>query len=460
MSENDLNKLLPYYKEILNSIPESIDFNFIPVKAVSTKQIILTNSYETSIYFKITNAEGYSFRPNEGILIKNKPVTIEVLIEPISASVIVANAQITLDKKISKIFKLSCVSKYPYLTINRNHFDLGVIEYGKSSFGEIIISNSEPVTGRFTIVQTSAQPGKHPKIFKLSTNKGEVPPQNSFLVKINFTPFFPKSSSYETYEIRTNGGNVVKFSLTGGCTPLKIFLNAKHINFNTVELGSSVTKLIRIYNESDLETDYQIMHTNGSSVFFIKENEIQGTIRPHTNLRVNVTFKPNQTSLFYERVYCIARNHAVFSLDLYGSCHDLLNKTLLLNQKYIDTFRNRLLLGEFFTPKNKKMMMNSKTQGMLLPEELKLNDMDKTKSNFGNNIKIDAGSSLLKTDSGTNLQFQLQKEILWETTSSTRIVNFSCEHIDFNYVGNGETSSPFILTANNNSNMKINIKWI
>lgn len=70
MSENDLNKLLPYYKEILNSIPESIDFNFIPVKAVSTKQIILTNSYETSIYFKITNAEGYSFRPNEGILIK------------------------------------------------------------------------------------------------------------------------------------------------------------------------------------------------------------------------------------------------------------------------------------------------------------------------------------------------------------------------------------------------------
>ena len=55
------------------------------------------------------------------------------------------------------------------------------------------------------------------------------------------------------------------------------FLNAKHINFNTIELGSSVTKLIRIYNESDLETDYQILHTNGSSVFFIKENEIKGT---------------------------------------------------------------------------------------------------------------------------------------------------------------------------------------
>ena len=354
MSENTFNKLLPYYNEILNSVPESIDFNFIPAKQVSSKILTLSNSYEISIYFKISNAEGYIFKPNEGIISKNKPITIEVSIEPITASVIVANAQISLDKRINKIFKLSCVSKYPYLTLNRNHFDLGIIEYGKSSFGEIIINNSEPVTGKFTIIQTSAQPGKHPKIFKLSTLKGEVPPQNSFLVKINFTPFFPKSTSYETYELRTTGGNVVKFSLTGGCTPLKIFLNAKHINFNTIELGSSVTKLIRIYNESDLETDYQILHTNGSSVFFIKENEIQGTIRPHTNLRVNVTFKPNQTSLFYERVYILARNHAVFPLDLYGSCHDLLNKTLLLNQKYIDTFRNKLLVGEFFVNYNLK----------------------------------------------------------------------------------------------------------
>ena len=41
MSDNDLNKLLPFYKDILNSIPENIDFNFIPVKAISSKQIIL-----------------------------------------------------------------------------------------------------------------------------------------------------------------------------------------------------------------------------------------------------------------------------------------------------------------------------------------------------------------------------------------------------------------------------------
>ena len=79
------------------------------------------------------------------------------------------------------------------------------------------------------------------------------------------------------------------------------------------------------------------------------------------------------------------------------------------------------------------------------------------------NIKIDAGnsiSSLLKTESGNNLLLQLQKEILWETTSETRIISFSQEHVGFNYVNSGDTSSPFVLTVNNNSNMKINIKWI
>ena len=447
MSEITFNKLLPHYKAILNSIPESIDFNFIPAKQVSSKTITLTNTSDISIYFKISNAEGYQFNPNEGIISKNKPMIIEIKIEPNSASVLVANAQITLDKKISKIFKLSCVSKYPYLTINRTHLNLGVIEYGKSAYGEIIISNAEMVPGKFTIIQTSAQPGKHPKIFKLSAMKGEIPPQNSFLIKINFTPFFPRSTSYETYEIRIIGGNILKFSLTGGCTPLKVFLNCKHINFNTVELGNSMTKLIRIYNESDLETDYQIMHTNGSSVFYIKEKEIQGTVRPHTNLRVNVTFKPNQTSLFYERIYIISKNHAIFPLDLYGACHDLLNKTVLLNQKFIDAFRNRLLTGEFF-------VSNTKYKNPLINEELKSNN---------ENIKIDAGnslSSLLKTESGSNIQLQLQKEILWETTSETRIISFSQEHIDFNYVNSGQTSSPFVLTVNNNTNMKINIKWI
>ena len=121
-------------------------------------------------------------------------------------------------------------------------------------------------------------------------------------------------------------------------------------------------------------------------------------------------------------------------------------------------------MGEFFVNNNLRNQ-RSKTQASYLPEELKYNEIniEKTKSNLSNNIKIDAGNSLtsiLKSDAASNLQLQLQKEILWETTSDTRIINFSHEHIDFHYVGNGETSSPFALTISNNSNKKINIKWV
>ena len=77
-------------------------------------------------------------------------------------------------------------------------------------------------------------------------------------------------------------------------------------------------------------------------------------------------------------------------MDLYGSYHELLNKTLLINQKFIETFRNRLLLGEFF-------VNNIKYKNSLITEELKSNN---------ENIKIDAGNSitsLLKTETGNNL---------------------------------------------------------
>ena len=97
MSDNNtFNKLLPTYKSILNSIPESIDFNFIPAKQISSKTLTLTNTSEISIFFKITNAEGYIFKPNEGIISKNKPMIIEILIEPNSASVLILCIKISL----------------------------------------------------------------------------------------------------------------------------------------------------------------------------------------------------------------------------------------------------------------------------------------------------------------------------------------------------------------------------
>ena len=56
------------YSFILSKIPDTIDFDFISVKNETIKTITLENISEQSILFKIENAEGFIFEPNQGII--------------------------------------------------------------------------------------------------------------------------------------------------------------------------------------------------------------------------------------------------------------------------------------------------------------------------------------------------------------------------------------------------------
>ena len=97
-------------------------------------------------------------------------------------------------------------------------------------------------------------------------------------------------------------------------------------------------------------------------------------------------------------------------MDLYGSCHDLLNKTLLLNQKYIDIFRNKLLMGEFFVNNKYLKEQRPKTQIFHFQDDIKNeeNKLEKIKHLTSRNLKIDVQNSLtslLKTDSSYMICF-------------------------------------------------------
>ncbi len=443
--------MISTYEKILSSIKDSYDFNFIPVKSTSSKTITLTNPSDSSILFNISNSAGYIFSPSGGIIPKNKSINITLSINPNNASVLVANAQITLDDKYKKIFKISSIAKFPYLTINKQHIDFGLVEFGKTTYNELIIINSENVSAKFEIQRTSDQPGKSPQIFFLSQLKGEIPPQSSFLLYIKYITFFSNVSSYETYNIKVIGGNTIHFSISGSCSPLRTYVNVKYINFKSIELGNSVTRLIRVHNDSDTKTDFQIFHNNDGAFIF---DNTQGIIMPRSNQRVIITFKPYETILYYERIFILIRNHILYAIDIYGACHDLLNKTLQLNQKFIDTFRYKLLSGEFFGKKaihNKNYLSDN-----LKEQEITLSN----KLNNNTNIKIDANATLNNFQLESVSQLQLHKELLWEITSNTRIISFETEHIDFHYVKCNNTSEAYILRAKNNTNYNVKVKWI
>ena len=384
-----------FYQQILDSIPESVDFNFITVKNESVRSLFLDNQSNMSILFTIENGEGYTFEPSSGVVQRHRKQEIKIKITPESAIVLVANAKITLDDKVSKIMKISSISKYPYLTINKSSLDFGVIQIGKYTVQELVITNTESVPARFVISKHSEQPGKHPEVFYLSATKGEIPPYSAFLLKIKYLTFFPGINSFETYTLKTIGGNVLRFSCSGSCLSLSTYLNAKCVNFKSVPLGGQMTKLIRVYNDSDQETDYQIFHNNDGA---FKINKTEGTIKAHTNMRINITFRPYETITYYERVFCLIKNHMLISLDLYGSCHDLLNKSPLIEQKFIDIFRYKILNGLYFN----KSIGNENDNEYL--EKITRSLVTKTNSNV----------SELSLES-TN-QIQLHKELFWETT--------------------------------------------
>ena len=416
------------YKYMLDQIPNSIDFNFITVKYETTKSFILDNISNSSILFSIENAEGFIFEPSNGVIPKQRKMEIKIKISPDYANVLVANAKITLDNKINKIIKMSSIGKYPYLHLSKYQLDFGNVQIGHSKELELIITNQESVPAKFIITKESIQPGKNPEVFNLSSNRGEIPPHSNFLLNIKFKPFFPSIFSYEIYKIKTIGGNEIVFKCFGSCEKLKTWIGSKNINFKSIELGTSMTKLIRFHNDSDIPTEFQVFHEN-SGVFSFDHTD--GVIPAKGNVRINVTFKPIETIIYYDRIFVLTKNHSLITLDLFGSCHNLLKKNLLLSQKQIEMFRYKLLQG-FYTGNNN--IKKKKT--------VEFNNENNNEMNEINN------------------QLQLHKELFWENTNNNRIISVDTEFIDFNYIECGTCSEPFIINVNNNSTENVKVKWI
>ena len=433
------------YSSILSSIPERIDFDFITIKTETVKHIYLDNISDKDILFNIENAEGFIFEPSNGIISKKKKLDIKIKIKPNLANVLVSNARIILEQKYYKIIKLSFVSKYPYLNINKTSIEFGLIQIGKTSEEELIISNLESVPAHFTIERKSTQPGKQPCIFFISNLSGDIPPKSNYLLKILYKPIFPSTNSHEIFCLSTKGGNKIIFSCKGSCKSLKTWVGTKCVNFNTVPLGGQMKKLFRIYNDSDLPTEFQIYHDNSGAFSF---DVTEGIIPGKSNIRVNATFKPYETIVYYQRVFCIIKNHMLFPIDLFGSCHNLLIKTPLIDYSQIEMFRYKELKGMFLNNNNN----NNKN---------KLDMFDKLNKTFSvNSIDSENIEDLKKKNEINSKQPQLHKEMFWEVFSPTRLISFETDLIDFNYMQVGSVSEPYILKVNNNSNEDMNVKFI
>ena len=298
------------YENILNGIEEVLDFNFITAKNKAEKKIYLNNiNGNKDILFVIVNNKDFQITPSEGILYKNSIVEVLITVFPNQAEVQIANLKIILDKTVSKVVKMSFISKYPQIKLNRTNLDFGNILINQVKELDLIIKNQEKVPAKFEVDRTSPEYIPHQNSFHLKDSKGEIPPNCSFLLKIKFIPMYPEVFSYESFQVRINGGTSEYFNCFGRCKGLSASLSSKHVNFDSVELGAKTSRVIRVYNHSEIDSEFQFYYQN-DGVF--KFEPRQGKINAKSNERITVSFNPKENISYYDRCFCLFRNHILF----------------------------------------------------------------------------------------------------------------------------------------------------
>lgn len=107
-------------------------------------------------------------------------------------------------------------------------------------------------------------------------------------------------------------------------------------------MGTNTNRLLNIINDSDLPTTFQFV-TDPKNVFSF--SKVEGTANEKSQTRIIITFTPEQTVNYYERIFCIVRNHEVLYVDLIGTCYDILTKPIPLMQRHIDIYRHKVIMG-------------------------------------------------------------------------------------------------------------------
>lgn len=88
-------------------------------------------------------------------------------------------------------------------------------------------------------------------------------------------------------------------------------------------------------------------------------------MKPFSFARIIVTYYPPEVGNFYERVFCLIRNHSVLYVDLLGTCFDILTKPVPLMQRHVDAYRHKVIMGSHknLKPKDDEGVFNDKSPG-------------------------------------------------------------------------------------------------
>ena len=242
--------------------------------------------------------------------------------------------------ELTKVIKMSALGKYPFITLDASSFDFENLLVGKTASQVFNLQNSSLVPTKYTIEKVNDD-GKDFAI-QVDHTSGEVAPSQIIKVTVTYTPQIAGVKSCTMFKVSAFGGNEIEFSCKGQADGYDVALSSTTIQFGEVQVEQTTNRLLNVVNNSDLPTSFQFF-TDKSNLFSFSVTE--GTVKPHSSQRVIITFSPPRTGNYYERVFCLVKNHKVLFVDLLGTCYDILTKPVPLSQRHIDTYRHKVIMG-------------------------------------------------------------------------------------------------------------------
>ena len=171
---------------------------------------------------------------------------------------------------------------------------------------------------------------------------GNLTPGARAKVTVNYTPQIAGVLSFTKFKVKSHAGNELQIVCKGQAKGYEVELSSKTVNFGEVQIDNTTNRLLNVINASDLPTSFQFI-TDKSNMFSFSVTE--GTVKPMSSVRVIITFKPVKTGNYYERVFCMVKNHKVLFVDLIGTSYDVLTKPIPLIQRHVDTYRHKVIMG-------------------------------------------------------------------------------------------------------------------
>lgn len=302
-------------------VPDCLEFGYCRVGTPENQTFTIVNTSSTvcrygfaSEIFELSPRQGKRcIKISIGTLQPNQKAEITVTYKAEEAKTVVEAVRLNINEEEWRTVKMTAIGKYPYISLSTHKLDFGELLAGLSITKEVILKNPSLVPAEFVVEKEEADKDVL-ACFALDYTKSTIPPNSSFLIKVKYSPFVVNLYSCTHFKVKVKGGNEEQLNCTGQALGVEVGLSAKSIQFGEVTYGNTTNRVLHIHNYSSQAATFQFINDRKNVFSFSKK---EGVIKPHSDFRIVITFCPTDTINFYERIFCIVKNHIILVSEIY-----------------------------------------------------------------------------------------------------------------------------------------------